>query len=254
MFGDWLLCDFHIHTKFSDGFLLLPDVIDLYGEHGFDAICITDHILDSRESERRKRLHEPMGAIEPASYPEYLHSIEAEAQRAWKQYKMLVMPGAEMTNNTMGYHILGLDIREYIDPDLAVQSIVQEIHLQKGLAIAPHPYRGRFDGTQKLMYVWEHLEQFKYIFDAWEVANRNDLFLDVVHQGLNLIANSDFHETRHIFSWKSLLKAEKLTGSIKESIRDNHTVSLYWFVEQAKHYPLGINFDNGQHLLRLAEV
>ena len=33
--GDWLLCDFHIHTNISDGLLPLKDVIDLYGQHGF---------------------------------------------------------------------------------------------------------------------------------------------------------------------------------------------------------------------------
>jgi predicted metal-dependent phosphoesterase TrpH len=42
----FLLCDFHVHTTWSDGRLSLGDTIDLYGRTGkFDVIAITDHIL-----------------------------------------------------------------------------------------------------------------------------------------------------------------------------------------------------------------
>ena len=41
-----LLCDFHIHSNYSDGKLSVPEIIDFYGEHGFDCICITDHLAD----------------------------------------------------------------------------------------------------------------------------------------------------------------------------------------------------------------
>jgi processive 1,2-diacylglycerol beta-glucosyltransferase len=43
-----LLCDFHIHTNYSDGKLSVPEIIDFYGEHGFDCICITDHLADPK--------------------------------------------------------------------------------------------------------------------------------------------------------------------------------------------------------------
>jgi predicted metal-dependent phosphoesterase TrpH len=36
-----LLCDFHIHTKYSDGSIGLRNVIDLFGQAGFDVIAIT---------------------------------------------------------------------------------------------------------------------------------------------------------------------------------------------------------------------
>ena len=39
-----LLCDFHIHTTWSDGSVPLRDVVDIYGQAGFDVIAITDHI------------------------------------------------------------------------------------------------------------------------------------------------------------------------------------------------------------------
>ena len=40
VFGKWLLCDFHIHTDLSDGSLPLREVVNLYGEQGFDVIAI----------------------------------------------------------------------------------------------------------------------------------------------------------------------------------------------------------------------
>src|SRR6185312_6053676 len=43
-----LLCDFHIHTNYSDGKLSVPEIIDFYGERGFDCICITDHLADPK--------------------------------------------------------------------------------------------------------------------------------------------------------------------------------------------------------------
>jgi len=43
-----LLCDFHIHSNYSDGKLTVPEVVDLYGRLGFDCICVTDHLADPR--------------------------------------------------------------------------------------------------------------------------------------------------------------------------------------------------------------
>ena len=46
----FLLCDFHVHTRWSDGRLSLRDTVDLYGRTGkFDVIAITDHILMKRD-------------------------------------------------------------------------------------------------------------------------------------------------------------------------------------------------------------
>src|SRR6186713_1113583 len=46
----FLLCDFHVHTRWSDGQLTVKEVVDLYGSTGkFDVIAITDHILMKRD-------------------------------------------------------------------------------------------------------------------------------------------------------------------------------------------------------------
>ena len=85
----WLLCDFHIHTRWSDGAELIKTVVDLYGASGFDAICITDHILDAQYWQRFPQAR----AIAPADFDKYLEQIWHEATRAWEEYGMIVIPG-----------------------------------------------------------------------------------------------------------------------------------------------------------------
>ena len=231
MNSNWLLCDFHIHTNLSDGSLPLKEVVDLYGSKGFDAISITDHILDDGSKERTLALGEKPYAIDRDDFQDYLHVLWSEARRAWETYGMLLLPGTEVTNNTGGYHILAVDIKEYIDPSGSVEAVVEAIHAQGGIAIAPHPHRGMLEGTRELMHLWDNHERYVRLFDAWEVANRDDLFNVVGLKKFNYIANSDFHERRHLFSWKSLIHCAKNPEAIKAELRNNNGVSIYLFRE-----------------------
>jgi predicted metal-dependent phosphoesterase TrpH len=227
MAKEWLLCDFHIHTRFSDGALPLAEVVNLYGEHGFDAIGISDHIVDSQTMDERTGSGGESYWVAADRFTEYLQALWAEAKRAWEQFRMLVIPGAEICNNVEGYHILGVDLKAYIEADLSVEGIVGRIHQQGGIAIAPHPHRGYLHGTQEFMYLWNNHERFVDLFDAWEVANRDDLFNVVGLEKFNYIANSDFHEAHHLYSWKTLLRCEKNVEAIKAEIRSNSGVSIY---------------------------
>ncbi|MDA8305617.1 MAG: phosphotransferase [Deltaproteobacteria bacterium] len=228
----WLLCDFHIHTRpWSDGEELLEKVVDLYGQSGFDAICITDHVVDS---EYRRSC--PNLSIAPADFGGYLEHLWQERRRAWELYRMLLIPGSEITNQTKGYHILAVDIKTYIDPDLEVETIIKEIHRQGGIAIACHPHRKDSDGagaSDNSRHLWNNHARFSDMFDAWEVANRDDLFNVVGLKKYRYIANGDFHCRRHLYSWKTLLRCEKNVEAIKQAIRDNINVSLYLYRERS---------------------
>jgi processive 1,2-diacylglycerol beta-glucosyltransferase len=130
-----LLCDFHIHTNYSDGKLSVPEVIDFYGERGFDCICITDHLADpkrlDRQTVRAGQLHPRQEQV-----GEYFAVIERERQRAWRRYKMLVMTGIEF--NKDGYtrktsaHLLGIDLKSPISAALDIPEIIAQIHAQGG--------------------------------------------------------------------------------------------------------------------------
>jgi processive 1,2-diacylglycerol beta-glucosyltransferase len=224
-----LLCDFHIHSNYSDGKLSVPEIIDFYGEHGFDCICITDHLADP------KRLIGKLSELANLTLgqeqvEEYFAVIERERQRAWRRYKMMVMTGIEF--NKDGYtrktsaHLLGIDLKSPIDASLDIPEIIARIHSQGGLAVASHPHIMKSEWGKNTLYLWENQEKFAPLLDAWEIANRNNIFNDIGLKRLPFIANSDFHKPKHIYSWKTLIYCEKDSEAIKDCIRRNEHVAI----------------------------
>ena len=80
------------------------------------------------------------------------------------------------------------------------------------------------------LHLWNHREKYSGKLDAWEIANREDLFAVISLERLRFIANSDFHERHHLTSWKSLIFAEKEKESIKQAILQRK-LSLFFFNE-----------------------
>jgi histidinol phosphatase-like PHP family hydrolase len=98
------LCDFHVHTRWSDGRLSVREVVDLYGQTGrFDVIAITDHILMKRDLLARAGRFASLGyrhfSVTENRFETYLEDVAAEAKRARRLYNLLVVPGAEITQN-----------------------------------------------------------------------------------------------------------------------------------------------------------
>jgi UDP-N-acetylglucosamine:LPS N-acetylglucosamine transferase/predicted metal-dependent phosphoesterase TrpH len=224
-----LLCDFHIHTNYSDGRLTVPEVIDFYGVRGFDCICITDHWTDPR------RLIGKLSRLTPftLSYDqvgEYFEVIAREARRAWRRYGMLVLTGLEFNKDgptsRSSAHLLGLDLKEPISPRLDLLRTIEKVHAQGGLAVASHPHLMKSEWTKETLYLWENQDRFAPVIDAWEIANRNNLFAPVSLKRLPFLAGSDFHKPKHIYSWKTLLHCEKEPEAIKECIRRNEQISI----------------------------
>src|SRR5581483_4252128 len=229
-----LLCDFHIHTSYSDGKLSVAEVIDFYGHRQFDCICITDHLADSR------RLIGKLGklsrlTLNPGQLPEYFETIERERRRAWRKYSMLVMTGLEFNKDGLtqkaSAHLLGIDLQAPILDCLDLPETIDQIHAQGGLAVASHPHIMKSEWGKNTLYLWEHQERFAPLLDAWEIANRNNVFNPVSAKRLPYLANSDFHKPKHIYSWKTLVSCEKTPAAIKECIRKNERIAITLYRE-----------------------
>ncbi|MGA2175762.1 MAG: PHP domain-containing protein [Verrucomicrobiota bacterium] len=224
-----LLCDFHIHTNYSDGKLTAPEVVDFYGKRGFDCICLTDHLGDPRRliGKLSKLLSLTLG---PEQLDEYFDVIERERRRAWRKYNMLVMTGIEFNKDGFtrktSAHLLGIDLKAPIHPALDLPPTIAEIHAQGGLAVASHPHIMKSEWGKNTLYLWENQDIFAPLIDAWEIANRNNIFTPVGLKRLAFLANSDFHKPKHIYSWKTLLHCEKDPEAIKECIRKNEHVAI----------------------------
>jgi predicted metal-dependent phosphoesterase TrpH len=226
-----LLCDFHIHTKYSDGSIELKKVIDLFGQAGFDTIAITDHVAN-QDSSIGKLAHRFKYTVKEDNFIEYMDAIRHEASRAWDKYGMLVIPGIEISKNYIdsdrSAHILILDLKEFVSACWGYEKIFLEAKKQDALIVACHPHT-MSNMSKDTYHLWNNRDRYAKYIDAWEIANRDDVFNVVSLKKYPYIANSDFHKARHLYSWKTLLNCNKDIGAIKQCIRHNKGVAITLF-------------------------
>jgi predicted metal-dependent phosphoesterase TrpH len=235
----FLLCDFHTHTTWSDGSLSVRELVDLYGRTGkFDVIAITDHVLMKKDLLARAGRIATLGrkafGVRETDFDAYLDDIRREAARAMAEYGMLVVPGAEVTQNRLrgkkNSHIIALDIKKYISADQPADDILREIRRQNALSIACHPHHRTTRRIEiSTCYLWDHRDELSDLVDVWEAANRDDLFSVTSLKHFPYVANSDFHKPKHLYSWKTLIRCEKNWPAIKQALRSNVDVALTLF-------------------------
>jgi predicted metal-dependent phosphoesterase TrpH len=232
----FLLCDFHGHTNWGDGRLSLREVVDLYGKtRRFDVIAITDHILMKRDLFARAGRLLSLGrrefSVTEERFQSYMDDIATEARRARKLYDLLVIPGAEITQNHIrskkNSHIVALNIKEHISADQPAEDILHAIRNQGALSIACHPHHRTTRRVEiGTCYLWDKRKRLAALVDVWEAANRDDLFSVTSLKHYPYVANSDFHKPKHLYSWKTLLRCEKSWDAIARTLRANVDVAL----------------------------
>jgi predicted metal-dependent phosphoesterase TrpH len=234
------LADFHMHTNMSDGKLSLHELVDLYGERGFGAIAITDHLCEQVSVLGRASRYLGYSLTE-ATFPDYIAQIEEEAERAWHQYRMLVLPGFEITKNSFSNHrsahLLALGVSEFINPNLDIPDLCREIRAKGGLAIAAHPVSTR-KMEKQTYHLWDRRHELAAEFDAWEVASGPEIFTEVLHSGLPMIANSDLHLSKQMSSWKNIFHCEREREAIFQAIRKQEL--QFHFYQDAALAPLRV--------------
>ena len=216
-----LLCDFHIHTTYSDGVLPLPKVVDLFGRSGHDVIAITDHIVN-RDNGLGRVAHRIHHSLNPETWKRYAEEIDREAERAWRTYRMVVLPGAEMTRNTINrdtsVHVLALGLDEYLSADGDPIEMLKAIRARGAVSVACHPHE-MSEWFANTWYLWNRRKTVAPLVDLWEVGCRWELYPVISRESLPHMANSDFHRPEHIYAWKTLLKAEKKRESVLAALR-----------------------------------
>jgi processive 1,2-diacylglycerol beta-glucosyltransferase len=224
-----LLCDLHTHTTFSDGKLTVRELVDFYGQRSFDALCVTDHVADHTSLIGKMTSLSGM-VLKRNELDEYFETIEREKKRARDKYDMILMTGLEFNKDGLtkrsSAHLLAIDLKLPIDSGLTITQTIAEIHSQGALAVASHPHEMTTHWGKNTLYFWENIDRYAPLLDAWEVANRDDLFNPIGLKRLPFVANSDFHKPKHIFSWKTVLFCDKDSEAIKQCIRVNRDVSI----------------------------
>lgn len=237
------MADFHLHSSFSDGKLSIPELVDLFGQRGFGAIAITDHLCENRSVIGKAAAY--LGrSLTPASFPLYREILRSEAERAYRKYRMIVIPGFELTKNSVSNHrsahVLALGVDEFIEANEDVSALARKIRSAGGLSIAAHPVSTR-KVEKQTYHLWDRRDELAPLFDAWEVASGPYLFSEVLASKLPKIASSDLHRPSQISSWKTVLHCEKTQEAILDAIR-RQQVSFTFYQEDNLNGGLPIRF------------
>lgn len=214
-----LLCDFHMHTVFSDG-LVWPTVrVDEAQREGLDAIALSDHIE-----------HQPHKEDIPTHHNRPYDIILERA----REKNILVIKGAEITRDTPPGHYNAIfvdDIDPLETPDFF--DCVKTAHDQKAFLFWNHHAwkgveRGQWSDVQDKMHE-EHL------LNGMEVANGKKYY-PLTHKWclekeLTMIGNSDIHHPSIDYSYTAqkhrtltlVFAKERTVESIKEALRAGRT-------------------------------
>ena len=128
--------------------------------------------------------------------------------------RLLCIPGQEVTGRV---HLLAIGIQHEINRRLSVKKQVEEIHKQRGLAIAAHPFR---DGNT---YTDEEL--FETGLDAVECrdipANKEKYFYAMLKErNIPCVYNSDAHITvQLILTWNTCDGEIRSLDDLKKALK-----------------------------------
>jgi hypothetical protein len=211
-----LLCELHAHSTWSDGALTITELVDLYGFHGFDVLCLTDHVFCA--DDRRYR-------IRSDTHDRYVDAIEREARRARDQYGLLLIPGLELTHvaetpDEAG-HALALGLRSFVSLDEGLETAMRAARAQGAAIVAAHPHGEQDDPNSKrtTRFFTRNWERLGGIVDRYELVNRTQTFGWVAVAGLPGVATGDFHRPEHLPTWKTLLPCEKRERAVVDYLR-----------------------------------
>jgi predicted metal-dependent phosphoesterase TrpH len=176
--------DLHLHTRVSDGFASIEQLLE-WVEHAtdLDVIAVTDH-------------------------EDVRGGLQARELAARRGYRFEVIPGAEIT--TLQGHVLALFVERDLPSFRGVESTLAMIHDAGGIAIAPHPlsWLTRSVGRRTLDSLWARGEAGVH-FDAIELANASPAgrstgakaaSLNAARWQLPATGSSDAHHLEHVGS------------------------------------------------------
>jgi hypothetical protein len=218
-----LLCELHAHTTWSDGVARLEDVVDIYGAAGFDVLCVTDHVV--RSDDPWRDLAGGRVGITEENVGEYVAALELEAERAWSRYRLLVVPGLELTANHLdpdqAAHAVAVGLREYVGVDDGIAEALRAARARGAALIAAHPHSDESEGTPDRLTrrFWREWDSLGSLVDRAEVVNRSEPYGWVARAGLPAVASGDFHRPEHLSSWKTLLACEQREQAVVDYLR-----------------------------------
>lgn len=193
--------DFHVHTRFSDGFLSPFDVVLHAQRRGLDGIAVTEHNM---------------------TFPAYLARWYSELIGG-----PIILIGEEVT--TKQYHFHAVGIRDTIAADLPLERALDAVDAQGGLAIAAHPVKRFWPGLLPARHRFHATELMHPIAlrpgrDGWRWEDMLQ-FYEEADPPLAAIGSSDYHFFSPLGITRTLVFADEPTaGGVLDAVRARRTV------------------------------
>jgi predicted metal-dependent phosphoesterase TrpH len=218
-----LLCELHAHTTWSDGALSVRELVDLYGPAGFDVLAVTDHVL---------RPGRPGTSISAETYDQYLDELEAEGERAFARYKLILVPGLELTYDDpdpgLAAHALAIGLRRFVGLEDGLDAALARARDAGASLIAAHPYTlAGIEGSPRTTARFsEEPDWAREVVHRLELCNRHEFFEWVARARLPGVASGDFHRPEHLATWKTTVPAARSEEAVVTYLRSADPVSL----------------------------
>jgi hypothetical protein len=210
-----LLAELHAHTTWSDGELPLSALVDLYGAHGFDVLCVTDHVVGRATGKHY---------VDADNWRDYRDALDAEAERADVEYGMLVVAGLELTDDQhdplRAAHALAIGPASFVPVDSGLAVAVAEARRAGAAIVAAHPHAPGENHRGTCRW-WYERDAPLVQPDRYELVNRRDVFAWVAERGLPAVASGDFHRLAHFDTWKTLLPCARTERAVVSFLRSS---------------------------------
>ncbi len=163
--------------------------------------------------------------INAANYDAYLAAVEAEAERARRVYRLLVIPGLELTYDdpdpAESAHAVAVGLRSFVDVAEGVEPMLRAARAHGAALVAAHPYPLAAAATshRRTARFEADRERLAALVDRYELFNRETLFGWVAEAGLPTVANGDFHRPEHLGGWKTMLPCPKEEAAVVAYLR-----------------------------------
>lgn len=200
------MIDLHTHSFFSDGSLVPSELVFRAKSKGYEAIAITDH-------------------IDMSNLDFVIPRIVKISSILTSQYKMEVIPGAELT---------------YVPPDL-ISQVAEECRKLGAKIILVHgettvePVPSGTNRAALLSNIDILSHPGKISGEEVELAKKNSIFLEITsrkghsltnqhvgtlakEKGAKLIFNTDAHEPEDLINDREALEVVKRAGMVKEDL------------------------------------
>jgi 3',5'-nucleoside bisphosphate phosphatase len=223
--ADLLLAELHAHSTWSDGRLSLAALVDLYGEQGFDVLCITDHVHPPDDPWAHL-------GVPAERFGDYIAAIASEAERACDQYGLLVVPGLELTVNhadpDLAAHAVAIGLRSYVSLEEGLERGLVAARDAGAALVAAHPSGPAIseEPAGATRRFWRELEALAGLVDRFELINGHRAYGWVAEAQLPAVAAGDFHWIDHLSGWKTLLPCARDEQMIVACLRSRATLHL----------------------------